>query len=156
MDHKDCCEHPKEPQKEHSSFKIAAHATLHCLIGCCIGEFLGLAIGVTLGVSPYPMMALSTALAYISGFTLTVFPLMQRAHLSFKAALKAVWLGELISIGVMEIVMNGIDYHLGGMRSGSLLNPVFWQALAAAIPAGYVAALPVNALLISKQMKRCH
>lgn len=139
-----------------SSLKVAAHATLHCLIGCVIGEFIGLAIGVTLGIAPYPMMALSTVLAYISGFTLTVFPLMRRTRLNFNAALKAVWIGEAVSIGVMEIVMNFIDYHMGGVRSGSVGNPLFWEALAAAVPAGYIAALPVNAWLIGKQMKKCH
>jgi hypothetical protein len=154
----DCCK--PEPAHQHgahgSKLKIAAHATLHCLTGCVIGEFIGLAIGVSLGFHPYTSMALSTVLAYISGFTLTVFPLMRRTKLDFKAALKAVWLGELISIGVMELVMNGIDYHMGGVRSGSVGNPLFWEALAAAVPAGYIAALPVNAWLIGNQMKKCH
>jgi hypothetical protein len=45
---------------------------------------------------------------------------------------------------------------MGGIRSGSLGNPMFWEALAAAVPAGYVAALPVNAWLIKRQMKKCH
>jgi hypothetical protein len=155
----DCCAtggHPAHHRHGKISWHAAAHATLHCLTGCVIGEFAGLAIGVSLGISPYAMMGLSTALAYVSGFSLALFPLMRKVRLSFKNAFHAIWLGEAISIGVMELVMNSIDYHMGGVRSGSLGNPLFWEALAAAVPAGYIAALPVNAWLIGRQLKKCH
>ncbi len=142
--------------KKHSALSTAAHATLHCLTGCVIGEVIGLAIGVSLGLHPYSSMALSTALAYLSGFTLTVIPLMRKTRLKFRSALKAIWFGEAISIGVMELVMNSIDYHMGGMRAGSITNPLFWEALAVAVPAGFIAALPVNAWLIGKELKKCH
>jgi len=157
----DCC--TEESPKVHShaahgksSLSTAAHATLHCLTGCVIGELIGLVIGVSLGISPYPMMLLSTILAYISGFSFTIFPLMRSTGFSFKAAFRAIWLGEAVSIGVMELVMNAVDYHMGGVRSGSILNSLFWEALAVAVPAGYVAAFPVNYWLISKELKRCH
>jgi len=150
--------HTDKPHTTHGShsFRTAAHATLHCLTGCVIGEFIGLAIGVSFGLAPAMSMGLSTLLAYLSGFSLTLFPLMRRTGLSFPAAFRAIWLGELISIGVMELVMNTIDYHLGGVRSGSIDNPLFWKALTAAVPAGYIAALPVNAWLIGREMKHCH
>jgi len=154
----DCCTTDAHHAYAHGkiSWRAAAHATLHCLTGCVIGEFLGLAIGVSFGIPPYPMMGLSTVLAYVSGFTLAIFPLMRGTGLNFSAAFKAIWLGEAVSIGVMELVMNSVDYHLGGVRSGSLGNPLFWEALAAAVPAGYIAALPVNAWLIGRQIKKCH
>lgn len=152
----DCCTTDEIHSSGKTSLRVAAYATLHCLTGCVIGEFAGLAIGVSLGISAYPMMALSTLLAYISGFTLAIIPLIRHAGLGLSAAFKAIWLGEVISIGVMELVMNGVDYHMGGVRSGSIGNPLFWQALAAAVPAGYIAALPVNAWLIGRQMKKCH
>lgn len=158
--HHDCCTHVKKTQAHEahskSSWNAAAHATLHCLTGCVIGETIGLMIGVTLGLHVYASMALATILAYITGFSLTIFPLMKRANLPFKSALKAIWLGEVISIGVMELVMNSVDYHMGGIRSGSVFNPLFWEALAFAVPAGYIAAFPVNYWLIGKEMKRCH
>ncbi len=162
MEHEDhdCCAHKKidaHAAHKKTSFAAAAHATLHCLTGCVIGELAGLMIGVSLGLHPYTSMLLSTILAYTSGFALTIFPLMKRTKFSFYIALKTIWLGEIISIGIMELVMNSIDYHMGGMRSGSVLSPLFWQALAAAIPAGYVAALPVNYWLIGKELKKgCH
>jgi len=107
-------------------------------------------------IHPYSSMALATVLAFISGFSLTIFPLMKHSGLSFKSAWQAIWLGELLSIGVMELVMNSINYHMGGIRSGSVLNPLFWETLAIAAPAGYIAAFPVNFWLIGKEMKRCH
>jgi len=155
----DCCAndaHQTHSSHSKTSWSAAAHATLHCLTGCVIGEFMGLAIGVSFGIAAYPMMGLSTMLAYVSGFSLAIFPLMRNTGFTFDAAFKAIWLGEVISIGVMELVMNGVDYHIGGVRSGSLSNPLFWEALAVAVPAGYVLALPVNAWLIGKQMKKCH
>lgn len=147
---------PSHSGHRKSSMTTAAHATLHCLTGCVIGELIGLMIGVSLGISPYPVMALSTVLAYVSGFSLTLFPLMRSTGFNFKAAFKAIWLGEVVSIGVMELVMNTVDYHMGGVRSGSIGNPLFWEALAVAVPAGYIAAFPVNAWLIGKELKRCH
>jgi hypothetical protein len=161
MKHTEHCHIAEKKAEAHaghtkSSWNAAAHATLHCLTGCVIGETIGLMIGVTLGLHPYSSMALATVLAYISGFSLTIFPLMKRAHLPFKSALKAIWLGEAISIGVMELVMNSVDYHMGGMRAGSVGSWQFWQALMIAIPAGYIAAFPVNLWLIGKEMKRCH
>lgn len=155
-----CAHHEAKPHAHgshnKSSLSTTAHATLHCLTGCVIGELIGLIIGVSLGIPPYPMMALSTILAYISGFSLSIFPLMRNTGFSFNAAFKTIWLGEAISIGVMELVMNTVDYHMGGVRSGSIGNPLFWEALAAAVPAGYIAAFPGNAWLIGKELKRCH
>lgn len=158
--HKECQSvSPSSHRHNHpqtSSIVTAAHATLHCLVGCVIGEFIGLAIGVSIGMQPYAMMGFSTLLAYISGFTLTVFPLMKRTGLTFQNAFKAIWVGEVVSIGIMELVMNSIDYHMGGMRAGSLGNTLFWTALAVAVPAGYIAAFPVNLWLIKRQLKMCH
>jgi hypothetical protein len=33
---------------------------------------------------------------------------------------------------------------------------LFWEALAVAVPAGYIAAFPVNAWLIKRELKKCH
>jgi len=155
----DCCEHHvvHEPDASNRAFlRTVAHATLHCLTGCVIGELLGLMIGVSLGLHPYVSMGLSTVLAYISGFSLTIFPLMRSTGLKLSSAFQAIWIGEVISIGVMELIMNGIDYHMGGIRTGSVANLLFWEALAVAVPAGYIAAFPVNAWLIKRELKKCH
>jgi len=133
------------------------HATLHCLTGCVIGEVAGLALGVHFSLGVWPTMILATALAYLSGFSLAIPPLMRKQHLSFRQAFRALWLGEAISIGVMEIIMNGVDYAIGGVQAASLTSPIFYLGLAVAIPAGFLGAWPVNYYLLKKEIKgACH
>jgi len=140
----------------HGQWVAAAHATLHCSIGCIIGETLGLIAGTTFHFSQIESMVVSTILAYCAGFTLAVTPLMRRTGLPLGAALGAIWIGEAVSIGVMEIVMNAIDYQLGGMRTGSIVNLRFWGALAVATAIAFVIAWPVNAWLIAKKLREHH
>lgn len=139
-----------------SRFKTTSHTTAHCLLGCTIGEVLGLAIGVTLGIGLWFTLSLAVALAFVFGMGLAVLPLMRGHGMGFRRALATIWLGEAVSIAVMEVAMNVTDYALGGMQAMSLAEPVFWYSLAAAIPAGYVAAWPVNWWLIGKNLKHCH
>lgn len=135
---------------------LTTSATLHCLTGCAIGEFIGLAIGVSLGLSPWATMALATALGFASGYTLGLLPLVKRG-MNWGAAFKTLWLGETISIAVMEFAMNFTDYHVGGVTAGSILAPAFWLGFAAAIPAGFAAAWPVNWWLLKRSIKKpCH
>ena len=136
--------------------RIATAATLHCLTGCAIGEIAGLMIGVSLGIGVWPTMLLATVLAYASGFSLGLLPLVRRG-MGFMQALRTIWLGEAISIAVMEIAMNFTDYHMGGMGVGSILHPRFWLGFAVALPAGFIAAWPVNWWLLKRKIKApCH
>ncbi|WDI30972.1 DUF4396 domain-containing protein [Hyphococcus flavus] len=158
MAHSEC--QNKEHHTHHHSganpIVTSAQATLHCLTGCVIGEVTGLAIGVTLGIGVWPTIILATVLAYISGFTLGLLPVMRRQKKTFWQALKLIWVGEAISIGVMEIAMNSADYMVGGMQAGSVLSPMFWIGIAVAVPAGFLAAWPVNWWLLSRDLKKCH
>ena len=139
-----------------SNLTTSAHATLHCLTGCVIGEVAGLMIGVSLGQGVWPTMLLATVLAYISGFTLGLVPVMRHQQKSFTEAFRLIWFGEAVSIGVMEIAMNAVDYSMGGMQSGSIFVAEFWIAILVAVPAGFIAAWPVNWWLLSRNMKKCH
>jgi hypothetical protein len=139
-----------------SRLRLSAAATLHCLSGCAIGEFVGLAIGVGLGLSPWATIALATTFGFASGYTLGLWPLVRRG-LGWIAAFRTLWLGETISIAVMELAMNLTDYHVGGMGASSLLAPQFWLGYLAALPAGFLAAWPVNAWLLARGIKKpCH
>ncbi|HEX4872974.1 MAG TPA: DUF4396 domain-containing protein [Nevskiaceae bacterium] len=139
-----------------SRWSLTTAATLHCLSGCAIGEFVGLAIGVSLGLDPWTTMALATVLGFASGYTLGLWPLVRQGQ-SWRQAFRTLWLGETISIGVMEFTMNLTDYHVGGVMAHSLLDPVFWLGFGAALVAGFVVAWPVNAWLLGRQIKKpCH
>ena len=137
-------------------FVTSAQATIHCLTGCVIGEVAGLIIGISLGLAIWPTIILATTLAYLSGMTLGLVPIMRSQGKTFFEALKLIWIGEVISIGVMEIAMNWADYSVGGMQAGSVLEPVFWMGIAVAVPAGFLAAWPVNWWLINRDLKKCH
>ena len=137
-------------------WRLAAHSTLHCLTGCIIGEVTGLAIGIEAGLSTATTIALATALAYISGFALGLWPVMKQRGLSLAAAFKLIWVGEAVSIGVMEIVMNAVDYQMGGMAAASFFSWTSIRALMVAVPAGFLAAWPVNYWLLSRDLKACH
>lgn len=151
-----CCSQQAKAAPPVSKARLGAASTLHCLTGCAIGEIIGLSLGVSLGWSPWVTMAVATSLAYLSGFLLGLRPLL-KTGMSWRAALQAIWLGEVISIGVMELAMNFTDYHLGGMTAASVFTPAFWTGLMLALPAGFLAAWPVNVWLLSRQIKKpCH
>ena len=136
--------------------RTSAQATLHCLTGCVIGEVAGLAIGVTLGLTPWATIILATALAYLAGMTLGLIPVMRSQGVGMLRALKTIWIGEVISIGVMEVVMNFVDYQMGGMTAPSIASSMFWRGILFAVPAGFLAAWPVNYWLLKRELKACH
>ncbi|MFT4562793.1 MAG: hypothetical protein ACI9BW_002540 [Gammaproteobacteria bacterium] len=143
-------------QHHGNPFVTSAKATMHCLTGCVFGEVAGLMIAVTIGLSVWPTILLATSLAYLSGFTLGLLPVMRDQNKTVKEALKLIWVGEVISIGVMEIVMNAVDYGVGGMQAASIFTGMFWIGIAAAVPAGFLAAWPVNWRLLKRDLKACH
>ncbi len=135
---------------------LATSSTLHCLTGCAIGEWIGLAIGVTLGWNPWFTMAFATVLAFISGYSLGLLPLIRQGMRPWQA-FKTIWLGETLSIAVMEFAMNFTDYHVGGVTAGSIFEPVFWGGFIAAMAAGFAAAWPMNYWLLRRSIKQpCH
>ena len=136
--------------------RTSAQATLHCLTGCVIGEVAGLAIGVSLGLGTWPTIILATALAYASGITLGLLPVMKNRGVGLTEAFRIIWVGGVISIGVMELVMNYVDYRMGGMGAPSVLSWMFWRGILLAVPAGFLAAWPVNYWLLQRELKACH
>ena len=138
------------------AFRTSAQATLHCLTGCVIGEVAGLAIGVSLGLGVWPTIILATVLAYVTGMTLGLIPVMRDRQVGLLEALRIIWIGEVISIGVMEIVMNAVDYHMGGKTAPSVASWMFWRGIILAVPAGFLAAWPVNYWLLKRELKSCH
>ena len=139
-----------------SLLRTSAHATLHCLTGCVIGEVAGLAIGVSLGWPIWQTIALATFLAYVAGMTLGLLPVMKSRGVSLLEALRIIWIGEVLSIAVMELVMNYVDYEMGGMAAPSIASWMFWRGIVIAVPAGFLAAWPVNYWLLKSDLKGGH
>ena len=139
-----------------SRLKTSVHATAHCLLGCSIGEFAGLTIGVSLGLGTALTITLAVLLAFVFGMGLAILPLMSQQGMSAGQALRTIWLGEAVSIAVMEVAMNVTDFAVGGIQTQSLADPLFWIGFAVAVPAGFLAAWPVNYWLIGRNLKHCH
>jgi hypothetical protein len=129
--------------------RLAARATTHCLIGCAIGEVLGMVIGTALGWTDLATIALAVALAFVFGYSFTLWPLVA-SGMALRAALGLALVADTLSITVMEIVDNGIMLIIPGAMDAHLGDPLFWDSLAVALAIAWVVAFPVNRWLIAR------
>jgi hypothetical protein len=129
--------------------RLAARATTHCLIGCGIGEVLGVVIGTALGWSTAATIALAIGLAFVFGYSLTIWPLVA-SGLALRAALGLALVADTASITVMEIVDNAILLLIPGAMEASLSSWLFWGSLAIALAVAWVVTFPVNRWLIAR------
>jgi hypothetical protein len=127
----------------------AVNATLHCLAGCAVGEILGLVIGTAVGLSDFQTIALAVALAFLFGYTLSLWPLVQ-GGLGWKPALRIALAADTLSIATMELVDNVAMYVIPGAMEAPLYNPLFWASMSLALALAFAAALPVNNYLIAR------
>src|SRR5688572_29639874 len=92
-------EHRHQQQGEHApggghevhlqgpvGWATASKAALHCLMGCAFGEILGMIIGTALAWHDAPTMALAIALAFLFGYSFTLYAVI-KAGLSLRAAI---------------------------------------------------------------------
>jgi hypothetical protein len=128
---------------------VALSATLHCLTGCAIGEITGLVVGTALGLSNAGTIALSVALAFVFGYSLTSLPLL-RAGLAVAAVVPVAFASDTLSIAVMELVDNAIVLAVPGAMDAGLGDVLFWGSLSFALAVAGAAAFPVNRWLIAR------
>lgn len=137
------------PTAAKSLSALALRATLHCLAGCAIGEVLGMVLGTALGLSNGATVALSIALAFVSGFGLTVWPLLG-AGLGLKRSLALAFASDAASITVMEIVDNALMLVIPGAMDAPLTSGLFWGSLLFSLLVSGAAAFPLNRWLIAR------
>jgi len=138
-----------------SQLRLAHSATWHCLIGCGIGEVVGFVIGTALGLPSMQTLVLALALGFVAGFLLGLWPLM-RAGYDFPRAVRQVFIAESLSIVVMEATEVLVQLHTPGVMEAGLLSWVFWLGMGLALTAGYIAAFPVNYILVGKGIRHVH
>ncbi|AGA90186.1 hypothetical protein Thimo_1392 [Thioflavicoccus mobilis 8321] len=127
-------------------WRRACRSTAHCYSGCGGGEIAGVFIAAgLLGLGNWWIARISFALAYVAGFALTVGPLIQEGVPTGRALADAFY-SETASITVMEVSAIGMDLAIAG--KAGIGEPLFWSSLVLSLTVGYVAAYPVNALLI--------
>ena len=106
-------------------------------------------IGQALGWGNLQTVALAVVLAFLSGYALTMRPMLG-AGLGWRRAASIALASDTLSIAVMELVDNLIMLVVPGAMTATLANPLFWGALLVALAAGGIAAFPVNRWLIAR------
>ncbi|MFJ2651616.1 DUF4396 domain-containing protein [Streptomyces sp. NPDC087420] len=127
----------------------AMKATLHCLTGCAVGEILGMVIGTALMWGNVPTMILAIALAFVFGYSFTLFA-VRRAGLDFRTALKVALAADTVSIAVMELVDNGIIALVPGAMDAHLADALFWTSLLGGFVVAFLLTTPVNKWMIGR------
>jgi hypothetical protein len=131
------------------SWKMAAQATLHCLTGCAIGEVLGMVLSSWWRWGSAGSVALSVALAFFFGYSLTYWSL--RGHgLQVKHKLKTAAASDTASIMAMELTDNLFIVAVPGALTAGLSTGLFWWSLLVSLEVAFVVTVPVNKWLISR------
>jgi len=135
--------------QRHDHHDLAVSATIHCLTGCAIGEVLGMVMGVAFAWSNAATVALSVVLAFLFGYSMTLWPLFA-GGMTFRMAAGLALASDTLSITVMEIVDNVVVLMIPGAMDAGLSSLLFWGSLALSLAVAFIAALPVNRWLISR------
>ena len=147
--------HGEDVFDKRSQLSLAHSATLHCLLGCGIGEVVGIIIGTALGLSNLITIVLALVLGFVFGFIFGMRPLL-RAGFDFSRALRQVFIAETLSIVVMEATQVLVQVYTPGVMDAGLSSWIFWLGMGLALAAGYLAAFPVNYILVGKGIRHIH
>ena len=109
----------RDAAKSPALARVAFSATVHCLTGCAIGEVLGMVIGTALGWGNLETIALAVVLAFISGYALTMLPLL-RSGMALPQVLRTALAADTASITIMEIVDNLVMLVIPGAMDAGL------------------------------------
>ncbi|MFI7503633.1 DUF4396 domain-containing protein [Streptomyces sp. NPDC049687] len=132
-----------------ASWGTAAKATVHCLTGCAIGEIVGMVIGTALLWGNLATMVLAIALAFVFGYSFTLFA-VRRAGLDLRTAIKVALAADTVSIAVMELVDNAIIAITPGAMDAHLSDGLFWSALLGGFAVAFLITTPVNKWMIGR------
>lgn len=133
----------------HKSKNMAFSATLHCLTGCAIGEIIGVTIGTHTGMAPHQTIILASILSFVSGYTVSTWPLV-RAKVPFVKALRLVFAADTLSILAMTIADNLLILLIPGAMDKNLAHPVYWVSRILSLTAAFIVAYPVNSYLLKR------
>ncbi|MBT3149805.1 DUF4396 domain-containing protein [Streptomyces sp. CHD11] len=153
--HSGTAHHPSGTAHDHAgpahgaTWATAVRATLHCLTGCAVGEILGMVIGTSLMWGNVPTMALAITLAFVFGYSFTLFAVV-RAGVSLRTAVRVALAADTVSIAVMELVDNAIIALTPGAMEAHLSDGLFWYALLGGFAVAFLITTPVNKWMIGR------
>lgn len=146
--------HGNNPKKQ-SNLRLAISATLHCLLGCGLGEILGVIIGTYFLFSNAATMILAVILGFVMGFVLGMWPLL-KSGMPFNKAFKIILAAEGLSILVMETAEVLVEVYTPGVMDAGVKDGIFWLGMGLALIAGFLAAFPVNYIMIKRGVTHNH
>ena len=141
--------------KHSSVLKLSLQATWHCLIGCGLGEIAGMILSAAFNLSMSTTIIISVVFGFIGGLGLGILPLL-KDNFTFSNALKIVIVSEGLSILVMEAFEIGTQVYIPGVMEAGLADSIFWIGMVAGLVVGFIAALPVNYVLIKRGVRHHH
>ena len=112
-------------------------------------------IATAIGLNNVASIALAVSLGFVFGFMLGMRPLL-KAHMAFPQAFKIVLVAEGLSIAVMEAAEVAVEIYTPGVMDASLTDGIFWLGMGLALVAGFVAAFPVNYVLVRRGIRHQH
>jgi hypothetical protein len=106
-------------------------------------------IGTATGLGNAATIAVSIALAFVFGYTLSTLPLL-KAGLSVRSAFGLVLAADTLSILTMEVVDSLVVLVVPGAMDAGLVDALFWLSTMLSLAVAFVAAVPVNRLLLQR------
>lgn len=129
--------------------KQAIKHTVHCLIGCGIGEIVGMLIASALGWHRIDRLPLAIILAFVFGYSLTYRGVRKQVS-SPREAIKITAATDTVSITIMELVDNTIEFIIPNALLVTAAQPRFWWGLALSLSIAFIITVPVNRFMISR------
>ncbi len=112
-------------------------------------------IAMYLGLAMVPSIALAVSLGFVFGFVLGMRPLLKHGY-SFNNAFKQVLIAEGLSILFMETAEVLVEVYTPGFMQAGLLDPILWVGMLFALTAGFIAAWPINLIMVKKGYRHQH
>ena len=129
--------------------RAAVSATVHCLTGCGIGEVLGMVISTLAAWGNFASIAISVALAFVFGYSLTLGPVL-RAGVGMRRAAGIAFAADTLSIAIMEAVDNGFVLVVPGAMEAGLGDAKFWWSIVLGFAIAFGPAFLANRWLIAR------
>ena len=132
-----------------STWAKSSYNTLWCLIGCSIGDF-GTIIyfqNIDHSLSIYYVMLLAIINGIITSIVLETLVLMKQ--MNFSNAINTALKMSLISMIVMEVVMNTVDVIFASGEINIWIIPLM-------LITGFLSPLPYNYYRLKKYNESCH
>ena len=151
--------HANHGQRSLNLRKETAKHTLRCLLGCNVGEMMGITVGHFLGLDMMTTIILAVSLAFTTGYTFTIIPMLKT--LPLRKAVKVALVGDTASISAMEITENSIAFLIPGFMGAALLSVTFFAGMAIMLVAGFAASYPIMYYAMRKAVQEgkkpsCH